>query len=298
MRTGRHHVHELTPEEVFTQCVTASGIAAIGREINHDAELMVYHHILAELSARIEDAGWDCLDTMKPGHPAEQLFEQILGELQEEDHSFYLDASKLFHCLDDAGMAARLQKLVDCLDSGEPLSPDSAGDAVIAHVIEDSSRYKAAVLANDNDSLMRLVGEISQQLPSEVLSEDKFNEYLCATFAAGEQTPENVSLIEYEDGYMQCDCTFCKPRIQIWEQVREEGEIPALLPLQETLVSLMHVDLRELAVMTDDEGDAEDADEEYYFVLDDDDDDAAVDDPMSEDDDAEYIIVPDEDDEF
>jgi len=275
MRTGLQRGHEASVEEVMDQCVTASGIAAIGREINHDAELLVHHHILAELTARIEDAGWECSDISIPDHPACILFEEILDGLQHDDHVYYREISQLYNCLHPEGITKKLEGVVRALTSGQPLSPDSASDPVIARVIEDSMQYRQAVMSGNNENLLQLVLQESQKLPSEVLSEEKFGEYLCATFAGTEEDRDNVDLIEYDDGSLQCNCEFCKPRFEIWEQVRHNGEIPPMSELQENICHMLQVDLREFSMMSDEDEDIED--------LDFNEDDLEMDDVMEED---------------
>lgn len=262
MRTGLLRAHDVSVEEVTDQCVTASGIAAIGREINHDAELLVHHHILAELTVGIEDAGWTCSDTSKPDHPASELFEQILDDLREDDHSFFREISQLYNCLHPAGITNKLEGVVRALSSGQPLSPDSANDPVIARVIEDSIQYRQVVMSGNNQNLLELVLNESQKIPSEILSEEKFSEYLCATFSGTEQDRDNIDLIEYDDGSLQCNCEFCKPRFETWEQVRHNGEIPPMSQLQEDICRMLQVDLREFAMMTDEE-EEEDVDMEF-----------------------------------
>lgn len=266
MRTGFLMAHEQSQQEVFHQCVTASAVATYGQTVNHDAEVMFYHHLFAQIMNEVEDAGYSAEHTMQAGHPAEAIFDRIMEDASsEEDGEFYTETAHLYQCLSPQGVIAKLQKLVDCMESEQPLSPDSAEDPVLQDIIAASDRFKSAVLTGKASELSKIVLEQTGKLPSNLLSQDKFEQYLVGMLTGTEDEPDMISTYD-DDGYMLCGCAFCDPRLKLFERVRQLGEVPKLMPLQEIMIELVGLSLEVLD--SGEEGDYEeqeamDSGEEY-----------------------------------
>ncbi len=269
MRTGSAFIHETTQEELFNSCVTASAVAAYGRAVNHDEELMFYHHIFAQLNIELEDAGYTVGEASIPGHPAEEMMNKILDEASQEDRDFFTDVAHLYNSLSPLGIVAKMQKLVDAMESETPLSPNSAADLTLTEVVQNADLYKSAIQSEDKSKLFQTIFEQADQRPSQVLSEENFEAYLIAALTNGEARDPNGNLDTIDnDGYMICACSFCGPRVAMWEQVREEGNVPEMLPLQNTIVQLfnLNLDLLEDEPFDEDQEDGEaDGDDEEWI---------------------------------
>jgi hypothetical protein len=268
MRTGFLRAHESSHQEVFHQCVTASAMVSYGRSVNHDAEVMYYHHLFAQVMNEVEDAGYTAEQTDISGHPAEQIFDRIMSQVdQEDDSEFYQDCAHLYHCLSAEGVIAKLQKLVDSMETGQPLSPTSADDPILVQIIHAADQYRSAVVSEDLSILTAKVLAEAGQLPSTILQQDQFQQYLVGMLTGTKEEPDVISTYD-DDGYMLCACAFCEPRIAMWEAIREEGNIPELLPLQESMIEMVGLSLERLYNSEEEEYDDEFEEEEELMDLD------------------------------
>lgn len=243
LKTGFDLPHSDTAEAIHIESIMTSALVTFTQTVQHDNELMFYHHIFMQLAVEAEEA--ETIDMSE----ISAMLKTIIGS-NVDSIRFYKDVADVYNCLDKNGLAAKMEKLWTSLTNQQPLSPESAQNPTLLKVIERSTEYYNLIKSGRRTEALEMAQEQADNFClGDLLNEEQMQAYIEETLAA-ESAKEDISLDVYEDGFVQCMCSFCAPRITAWEALREQGQIPHTTEVQNMMIGFLDLDLREIINMT------------------------------------------------
>lgn len=244
LRSGFDLPHYDSPEAVHIESLLTSALVSFAQAVQHDNELMFYHHIFMQFAYEVEE-----MESLAQVDFAKMM--KTVIKTDSESMRFYRDVADIYNCLDQNGLAVKLEKLWQSLNTQQPLSPDSASNPILTKTISQSTEYYNLIKSGQRIEALELAQKHADSFVlSDVLDENQFQQYIQATMEAEGEDKDNVSLDIYEDGFVQCMCNFCGPRIAAWEMLREQGQLPETSEVQNMMINYVELDLRAISDMT------------------------------------------------